>query len=214
MISYSASSTCSLFISNLCSDNGRSQQRHRHTCISWHISKNAIKRCCFHTISHLQSGGQLWVPPSVTQRCSMWWLASRPPTLLPASPAVFSITMRSCGVVNLPTMTLLSPSPSVLSASLSLHFLIPSRLHLLPHRHTQQTIFNFSPAVTSHSLHFIRSIGNLFLFSPQPRVRLHLAAHSPSSLEPWLSLASSPSFTRASKYPLAATVTPEEESAF
>lgn len=169
------------------------------------------KTCCFNTISHLQSVGQLRVPPSVTQRCSMWWLASRPPTLLPASPAVFSITMRSCGVVNLPTMTLLSPFPSVLSPSLSPHFLIPSCLHLLPHRRMRQTICNFSPAVTLSTL--LGATDNLFLFSPQPGP-CPLAAHSPSSLEPWLSLASSPSFTRASKYPLAATVTPEEESTF
>lgn len=76
----------------------------------------------------------------------MWWLASRPPTLLPASPAVFSITMRSCGVVNLPTMTLLSPFPSVLSPSLSTfpHSLLSSS-PLSP----TQTIFNFSPAVLS-----------------------------------------------------------------
>lgn len=62
---------------------------------------------------------QLWVPPSVSQRCSMRWLASCPPTLLPASPAVFSITMRSCGVVNLPTKTPLSPL-SLCSLCLSL----------------------------------------------------------------------------------------------
>lgn len=109
------------------------------------------KTCCFDTISHLQSGRQLSVPPLVTQHCSMWWLASRPPTLLPASPAVFSITMRSCGVVNLPTMTLLSPCPSALCLSLSAFphslFIFVSSL-TNAHAARSQTICNFWPAVT------------------------------------------------------------------
>lgn len=173
------------------------------------------KCCCLNTVSHVQSVGQLWVSPLVTQHCSMWWLASRPPTLLPASPAVFSITMRSCGVVNLPTMTLLSPLPSVLSPSLSTfpHSLLSSSPPLAD-THTRSRLFcNFSPAVTSTLFTLLCATADLFFFkfSPQTPARLHPAAHSPSSLEPWLSLASSPSFTRASKYPLAATVTPEEE---
>lgn len=72
----------------------------------------------------------------------------------------------------------------------------------------------FSPAVTSTLFTLLGAIPSLVLFSPQPGPSPP-AAHSPSSLEPWLSLASSPSFTKASKYPLAATVTPEEDkSAF
>lgn len=107
-----------------------------------------FKTCCLLTVLlHKVSVSYEPLPPSVTQRCSMWWLASCPPTLLPASPAVFSITMRSCGVVNLPTMTLLSPFPSVLSPSLSLHFLIPLVFISSPRRHLQQAICNFSPAV-------------------------------------------------------------------
>lgn len=102
------------------------------------------------------------------------------------------------------------------SLPLSPHFLIPSCLHLLPsptHTHAAD-YFAISLQLSRRlsSLYYVPPpICFFFLFSPQTPARLHPAAHSPSSLEPWLSLASSPSFTRASKYPLAATVTPEEK---
>jgi len=105
------------------------------------------------------------VPPSVTQRCSMWWLASRPPTLLPASPAVFSITMRSCGVVNLPTMALLSPFPSVLCLYISpSHPLLSSSPHSQTHTATLTDYFPLHTSCHVHSIHFRRSKGNLCLF--------------------------------------------------
>lgn len=86
----------------------------------------------------------------------MWWLASRPPTLLPASPAVFSITMRSCGVVNLSTMTLLSPFPSVVSPSRYISS-FPLVFIASLTQHMQQTIFSILlSSCHVNSLHFIR----------------------------------------------------------
>lgn len=52
------------------------------------------------------------------------------------------------------------------SLPLSLHISsFPSCLHLLPHRHTQQPIFNFSPAVNVETLFaLLGAIGNLFFY--------------------------------------------------
>ena len=137
-----------------------------------HTSENILKAAVW-TVCHLQSVGQLWVPASVTQRCSMWWLASRPPTLLPATPAVFSITMRSCGVVNLPTMTPLSPFPSVLS--LSLHISSFPLVFISSLTNTCSTDY-FLSSCHIHSLNFIRSIANLLLFPP-PSTRRFSTGH-------------------------------------
>lgn len=75
---------------------------------------------------------------------------------------------------------------------------------------TSGRLFVTSPHRRVDGLHFMRCY-DFFFFPPEPRSFFTSSPHSPSSLEPWLSLASSPSFTRASKYPFAATVTPEKK---
>lgn len=138
--------------------------------------------------------------------CGGWHLALRHSCL---PPPLLSALQWDHVVLLISQQWLYSLPVPLFSAFLSLYISSSPLVFISSLTSTCGRLTDYFPLLTSCHINSMNSISSK-ANSIQTLASLPLCAHSPSSLEPWLSLASSPSFTRASKYPLAAMVTPEE----
>lgn len=138
--------------------------------------------------------------------CGGWHLALRHSCL---PPPLLSALQWDHVVLLISQQWLYSLPVPLFSAFLSLYISSSPLAFISSLTSTCGRLTDYFPLLTSCHINSMNSISSK-ANSIQTLASLPLYAHSPSSLEPWLSLASSPSFTRASKYPLAAMVTPEE----